>query len=354
MTGHNHYPWCKCGWCAGGGNGNTGSISKGSATSKSKPAYTEAEKLSAALTLKAHGASSYSRCFVNPNASCPVCGQQVFYYSNGHGSRVFFDELGKPWPKHPCTDNGRLPAPYENIRPTPRPLSEIQVILSAEQKVDQRILPVGLNARRESWKLTVVTEVNFADFCMSVQVEDIENQYHQKHQFFIYCTEPLLSVGDLVSRRKRVFSFLHPSTLENLEVVNGDRLINFEAIERIIDGSIIPQDISEMMPSERRHFRLGHRNKIDVSELSSVLKDFAKKGIIGPRRVSHYLNETGRATADGSSWTPRLAFFLIALTGVPQEKPKRKENAKKQKASKHQWKFNKGSHFRLRKYLFDH
>lgn len=45
--------------------------------------------------------------FVDPNASCPVCGQAVFYYQNDHGSRVYFDELGPPWPKHPCTDSRR-------------------------------------------------------------------------------------------------------------------------------------------------------------------------------------------------------------------------------------------------------
>lgn len=40
---------------------------------------------------------------VVPNAECPVCGSPVFFYQNQHGSRVFFDELGPPWPKHPCT-----------------------------------------------------------------------------------------------------------------------------------------------------------------------------------------------------------------------------------------------------------
>lgn len=44
-------------------------------------------------------------CYVKPNARCPVCGAAVFYYQNEHGSRVFFDELGPPWPKHPCTDS---------------------------------------------------------------------------------------------------------------------------------------------------------------------------------------------------------------------------------------------------------
>jgi hypothetical protein len=32
----------------------------------------------------------------------------VFYYCNEHGSSVFFDQLGPPWPKHPCTDHAAV------------------------------------------------------------------------------------------------------------------------------------------------------------------------------------------------------------------------------------------------------
>jgi hypothetical protein len=42
--------------------------------------------------------------FTNPNASCPECGERVFFYQSPYGGRVYFDELGPPWPKHPCTD----------------------------------------------------------------------------------------------------------------------------------------------------------------------------------------------------------------------------------------------------------
>jgi hypothetical protein len=42
--------------------------------------------------------------YTNPNAVCPVCGDIVFFYQNHNGGRVFFDALGWPWPKHPCTD----------------------------------------------------------------------------------------------------------------------------------------------------------------------------------------------------------------------------------------------------------
>lgn len=43
--------------------------------------------------------------YVNPNARCPVCGVEVYFYQSPYGGRVFFDDLGPPWPKHPCTDN---------------------------------------------------------------------------------------------------------------------------------------------------------------------------------------------------------------------------------------------------------
>jgi hypothetical protein len=44
-------------------------------------------------------------CLLVPNARCPVCNVPVFFYANEYGSRVYFDDVGHPWPKHPCTDN---------------------------------------------------------------------------------------------------------------------------------------------------------------------------------------------------------------------------------------------------------
>jgi hypothetical protein len=35
----------------------------------------------------------------------------VYFYANSYGSRVFFDDLGPPWPKHPCTNN-RSPSQF--------------------------------------------------------------------------------------------------------------------------------------------------------------------------------------------------------------------------------------------------
>lgn len=63
--------------------------------------------------------------FTIPNATCPVCGASVFFYQNESGSRVFFDDLGPPWPKHPCTDNepdcsARLYRPTNSAAPIMR------------------------------------------------------------------------------------------------------------------------------------------------------------------------------------------------------------------------------------------
>ncbi len=35
---------------------------------------------------------------------CQFCNQPVFYYENELGSKVFFDDLGPPWPKHNCPE----------------------------------------------------------------------------------------------------------------------------------------------------------------------------------------------------------------------------------------------------------
>lgn len=35
---------------------------------------------------------------------CQFCNQRVFYYENDNGSKVFFDDVGHPWPKHNCPE----------------------------------------------------------------------------------------------------------------------------------------------------------------------------------------------------------------------------------------------------------
>lgn len=39
-----------------------------------------------------------NRCY---STKCPECGEEVFFVRY-NGGTVWFDELGSPWPKHPC------------------------------------------------------------------------------------------------------------------------------------------------------------------------------------------------------------------------------------------------------------
>jgi len=73
----NHRPDCDCGW--GGQGFFHGTDSEG-------------------LKWPLYGGGVLSK-----NAHCPVCGELVYFYQSPTGGRVFFDEVGAPWPKHPCT-----------------------------------------------------------------------------------------------------------------------------------------------------------------------------------------------------------------------------------------------------------
>jgi len=94
---YNHPSNCACGWggdCHAGG-GHNGPIPKWD-NSNSSP------------VIRTDNYQPEYFSFTNPNATCPICGAQVYYYQNCHGSKVYFDELGKPWPKHACLTNEKI------------------------------------------------------------------------------------------------------------------------------------------------------------------------------------------------------------------------------------------------------
>ncbi len=95
-NGWNHPLDCNCGW-----GGDTGGRGGGGGHTWTRD-----------LPLSKQSTGWSNDCirgriegFTIPNAHCPVCGAPVFFYQSPFGGRVFFDELGPPWPKHPCTDN---------------------------------------------------------------------------------------------------------------------------------------------------------------------------------------------------------------------------------------------------------
>ncbi len=96
----NHSYNCRCGF---GGEGHLG-INSGSAK------LFESNFLTNRVSYES---------FINPNARCPVCKAPVFFYQSPYGGKVFFDELGHPWTKHPCTDSS-LPSLFKDAEYLPK------------------------------------------------------------------------------------------------------------------------------------------------------------------------------------------------------------------------------------------
>lgn len=83
---YNHPPWCECGFQ--GGNHN------------------QLSDYFSGLSEQYFWVSKQER-LLSPNARCPDCGSQVYYYQNEHGSRVYFDAIGSPWTLHPCFERSQ-------------------------------------------------------------------------------------------------------------------------------------------------------------------------------------------------------------------------------------------------------
>lgn len=79
----NHHPDCDCGW--GGDTGGYGL----------RPPVSQLSSIGGALTVES---------FLRPNSMCPICGASVYFFQSTYGGRVYFDDIGAPWPKHPCFD----------------------------------------------------------------------------------------------------------------------------------------------------------------------------------------------------------------------------------------------------------
>ncbi|MFI7604672.1 hypothetical protein ACIBTV_06065 [Micromonospora sp. NPDC049366] len=147
---------------------------------------------------------SFSERWLRPNARCPVCGASVFYYSNEHGSRVFFDEVGPPWPKHPCTDNSayRERSPISPGRSAParysllkgRSLAQRSAFLDAT--ANSRLTWVGLSYRVNAWTPYALLKRDLADGVTRLTLQRLYTL--QPATVWTVAAEVPLAVGDVV------------------------------------------------------------------------------------------------------------------------------------------------------------
>lgn len=155
----NHGPHCDCGW-----GGDTGAGPSGS-------------------TAPVVGLFTIARPVVRmsctiPNATCPECGASVYFYESPYGGRVFFDELGPPWPKHPCTDN--VP---------------VRIAFRRPKEVDRSASLVGSPRwRREGWQPLTQASVKRLGSSVILQAEGLSTYMFGIAEGFRYSEgDPILA-----------------------------------------------------------------------------------------------------------------------------------------------------------------
>jgi hypothetical protein len=93
----NHAFGCDCGW---GGGYNGGRTYTGQADAVYSPISDYYVYQSGVFRWR-----HYEDNFCRPTY-CPICREEVFFVRHNGGS-VWFDSLGKPWPKHACFDTSK-------------------------------------------------------------------------------------------------------------------------------------------------------------------------------------------------------------------------------------------------------
>ncbi|MBN9008076.1 MAG: hypothetical protein J0H40_22015 [Rhizobiales bacterium] len=343
MTGFNHYTDCTCGWCV-----NYGRMSG----SERRRLESDMPRRDAVRELKQASARSISGCFVNPNAKCPVCGDGVFFYANEHGSRVFFDDLGPPWPKHPCTD---IPREYVPASRTPirRTRGSMQELISAANVAGLFANKVFGRRAPDEWAMLVVIAVDRAGNDNTVTAEFLDSREGETTTFSCHSELPVLDTGDFINMKGDQISFVHRDLLWPITFTTGGAIqIPSEAppdpvptpstdppkepsppkgrlvrpVERKKQESWGPMTESEMIHFNSEAVSLGDL----FAKLEPIVKAYAREYTRKPPDVSRRLNADGHRTAAGDTWTPRLVRFLLALmfndsstTAKPVAIPKR-------------------------------
>lgn len=205
--GYNHYPNCGCGWCSS----TWGNVRVDRSQLRASMQTRDAER----ILREQRASNGYSSCFVNPNAVCPVCKATVFYYQNDWGSRVFFDDLGPPWPKHGCTDNPRLSVTISSGRPRPRARGMRLELAEAASFLG---LYDGARYHRSGyaidWQMIEIACVERKGFELFLTGHLIEMAETPLVYFSITCPDDIVAEGDVVSGCYSTISIFHPAKLE--------------------------------------------------------------------------------------------------------------------------------------------
>lgn len=307
---------------------------------------------------------SVSGCFVNPNARCPICSEPVFFYANHFGSKVYFDDIGHPWPKHPCTDNPRRKI-SDHAAPTGVPMQRnrgmIQELLEAANIIG-RFHNKELGKRKPNdWSLLIITSVERDGEKNIVRAEHLDAKESEEKKFECFSSQSIFDVGDFINIRGVEVSFLYKETLTPAAFTIGGRVSfpekrkepndqstrqSYQLIKKQPSQSIKTKthhrlkkqkksSTQKSIKDDKKHFQL---DAMSINEFCDqfvkIVRTFAQEGTRKPHDVALRLNHDGYRTACGSEWTPRLAHLLLNQIFNSKNKTKQPEETNKQEERK--------------------
>lgn len=165
---------------------------------------------------------SWSSRYVLPNATCPVCGAPVFFYQNEFGSKVFFDELGPPWPKHPCTDNA-IQAARDTESTSAYPVAHATEAIQRIHELVGYIDDDGETSFRATyklgpWQLCEVLKRVASDGKTYLILRLLSSG--RKHTLFVRCAAlpRAIAQGSVVAVFRKNLSFFDPAALLTREI----------------------------------------------------------------------------------------------------------------------------------------
>ncbi|MGD1037347.1 MAG: hypothetical protein ABR878_09135 [Roseiarcus sp.] len=254
MTGYNHYPSCGCGWCVYSDRPHF-------RIEQFKAQFAERD---AKTLLARHSVTSLASCYVNPNAQCPVCAAPVFFYANRFGSRVYFDDLGPPWPKHPCTDDPRY-RPSDLAQPAPflrRPKGVVVELVGAARIIGKR-------PERSLWKLMEVITVEAGEGTKTLKLRSIQSDDEE-----------------------RTISVIGP----DCSIASGD-FVHLGAAEiAFFDIKLFAPQVAPIQP------RVVRSNGDDLARARSLVATWQATGVSNPEQIAERLNHARVRTPSGEPW----------------------------------------------------
>lgn len=212
--------------------------------------------------------------FINPNASCPVCGEQVFFYQSKDGGRVFFDEIGPPWPKHPCTDNTKLSKKAKR--------KSIQL-----NSASKRIEPQW---EKEGWQPFLVQEVQVTD---DKRIKKIVGLIKDA-EFICYVKASLrISSTSIAFIKESGFKFIYISILSDQTSHNSLKIFNESGYTEIQDLIDAENRLNEYQETKKKEEQKGKEIVVRKKRKRSKPKKVSEIKVTVIKKKSNKVNSHG-------------------------------------------------------------